>query len=427
MDRNTFIAAISIFLVIVVIGLWLVPSSEEPATPEKEPMDTVFGEANDTDISKKSIQEEVDFEKLVNASAATGIVFTPDGRMIWSELNTGFLKSYRNGTVTTFAEVPSEFIPAVEKGEAGLLSMTRDSEYEEHPYIYVYYASNGTNKVGRFYDSGGKGTNFTIIFDGIPQAKIHNGGDLEFGPDNKLYLSTGDATPIEMTGEGYYYQDRGESNEGLVKPKDLEGNLHNAQNISSKAGKILRMNRDGSLPEDNPYNDTYTFAQGLRNVFGMEFHPVSGDLYAGDQGVECCDEINIVEEGENYGWPLYNGFVDENGYRDPMFAWNSEERISPTGMDFHPDVKGSEISEKELFLGAWKTRDVYRFEMNGEGGIKEFSIYSVPRFGHENMTDKEKEKHRSHGHVFGGILDVATGPGGDVYVSDLGSIYRFSP
>ena len=141
-----------------------------------------------------------------------------------------------------------------------------------------------------------------MILDNLPATTTfsHNGGRLKFGPDGKLYVSIGDTMVSELS-----------------------------QDPSNLAGSILRYNPDGSIPEDNPIPGSPIYAMGLRNVFGLAFQPSTGSLYATENGPGGFDEVNKIEAGRNYGWPLHMGIANAEGFSDPI-AVSGEFQKSPT-------------------------------------------------------------------------------------------------
>jgi glucose/arabinose dehydrogenase len=353
-------------------------------------------------------------EKISDSIVATDIAFTPEGHLLFSEMSTGKIKILKDGKTTTFAQIPDSLIPiglgeGEERGEAGPLSIEIDPDYEKNKYIYVYYTSDGSSKIGRYVDNDGIGENFKIIFDEILQWKIHNGGHLSFGKDEKIYLSTGDATPI--------YLKLGKNNP--------------AQDILSPLGKILRINKDGSLPEDNPFPGSYTFAYGFRNVFAYATHPETGKIYVGDQGIRCCDELNIVEEGGNYGWPLEMGQIENSQYKQPFYSWNEETRVVPTGMVFYDGNKFPEEYKNNLFMGTWRTREIYRFVFDNEE-LTEIEILTFNKLPnmitgmHAGSIHEGQVTELGSAHPSNGFMALEVGPDGYLYFSDVQGIYRLS-
>jgi glucose/arabinose dehydrogenase len=175
------------------------------------------------------------------------IDFLPDGRMIFTE---------RGGRISVIAEdiITVAEIEVATIGEGGLLGIAVDPEFGENSFVYAYYTytDNGDllNKVVRFKMMGLELIDETVILDKIPGARFHNGGRIKFGTDDKLYITTGDASEQMF-----------------------------AQDVYSLVGKILRINKDSSIPEANPFgNEVYSY--GHRNPQGLAWHPVSGELYA---------------------------------------------------------------------------------------------------------------------------------------------------
>jgi glucose/arabinose dehydrogenase len=145
--------------------------------------------------------------------------------------------------------------------------------------MYAYYTyANGNkifNRVMMLKEIAGKVVDSKVIIDAIPAAEFNNGGRIKFGPDNKLYVSTGDA---------------------------MMPNL--AQDLNSLAGKILRINPDGTIPRNNPLSGSPVYAFGFQNVQGLAWHPKTNRLYALDESRSGNDEINMIKPGGNYGWPI---------------------------------------------------------------------------------------------------------------------------
>ncbi len=201
------------------------------------------------------------------------VAFLPDGRMIFTERG-GRVSVLENGTRRMVANLAVE-----ETGEGGLHGIAVDPEFPRNRYVYLYYTHSKANRVSRFVlREGGLGEE-RIILDGIPRARFHNGGRIRFGPDGKLYITTGDALEPES-----------------------------AQASDSLAGKILRLNPDGSVPSDNPFGNA-VWAYGLRNPQGIDWNS-GGQLYASNHGPNRRDGIDRIERGANYGWPAT---CDERG------------------------------------------------------------------------------------------------------------------
>lgn len=284
-------------------------------------------------------QKGFEAEILVqNLDTPWAIDFLPDGKMIFTE-RPGRISIFDDGGVKVVGN-----INVSEISESGLLGIAVDPEFDRNHFIYVYYTYEKGNRVSRFVLNDELKNEF-ILLDNIPGAMFHDGGRIKFGPDGKLYITTGDATISSS-----------------------------AQDINSLAGKILRMNKDGSIPEDNPFGN-YVYSYGHRNPQGMAWHPLTGELYSSEHGPTMNDELNIIIKGQNYGWP--EECVEEAiGFTNPIRCY-SEFTLAPAGITFYKNdlyiagLRGSQlrkivfdkdfktiISEEELFSSLGRMRDV---------------------------------------------------------------------
>lgn len=141
----------------------------------------------------------------------------------------------------------------------------------------------------------------TILLEGIPGGRIHNGGRIKIGPDGKLYATAGDA-----------------------------GNSENAQNVKILAGKILRMELDGTIPKDNPFKNSYVYSYGHRNPQGLAWDN-DGKLYSSEHGQTAHDEINLIEPRKNYGWPIIEGDQQDPNMVSPLFH-TGDDTWAPSGI-----------------------------------------------------------------------------------------------
>jgi glucose/arabinose dehydrogenase len=396
MTASYVIIAVAIVLTVAFVMLPQgAPMGSEPSTVIKTVNYGAVGAANnpEAEFERHSLTEDFDVELVTEASVVTGIDFTSDGRMYFVELGSGKINILnQDGSVVEIAEIPEELTPIDVEGEAGVLDIELDPQFDENGFIYVYYSSGGTNKVARIKEVNSKGEDFRVIFDGVPQGIIHNGGELKFGPDGKLYLSTGDAT---VGGEIL----------GINNP---------AQDIENKAGKVLRMNPDGSLPEGNPFPNSYAFAYGIRNIFGYDFQPNTGKIFAGDNGIDCCDELNIIEKGKNYGWPVEIGITNNPEFGQPIYAWSAEDRVAPTKLAF--------ANENELFMGTWRTREIYRFT------IENYIVTKVDSYVLGDLPPPITGFHAGEVHEGsdprGGVVEIELGTDGNLYFSERAAIYK---
>ncbi|NOJ26907.1 MAG: glucose dehydrogenase [Nitrososphaera sp.] len=237
-----------------------------------------------------------------NLEVPWAIDIADDGRIFFTE-RPGRIRII--DAAGSLLESPAAYINAEQRGEAGLLGLVLHPDFSSNHLLYVYHTySDGTavyNKVLMLTEKDNKIIESKVILDGIPAADRNDGGRLKFGPDGKLYISTGD-----------------------VKQPDL------AQNAKSLAGKLLRINPDGSIPEGNPFPGSPVYAFGFRNVQGMAWDPVTKEMYVSDHGESGNDEINLVKAGENYGWPIEE--CDAKSFEKPVVCYNPA--IAPAGMTF---------------------------------------------------------------------------------------------
>ena len=321
---------------------------------------------------------------LENLEIPWSLAFAPDGRAFFTErkgrINT-FDSSSRERSL--FAEVAVEPV-----GEGGLLGLALSPDFEMDRFVYVYHtyrdASGLRNRVIRYKDTMGVGTNPQVIIDRIPGAGVHDGGRIRFGPDGMLYITTGDATQPSL-----------------------------AQDLRSLAGKILRVNPDGSIPNDNPFAGSPIYSYGHRNPQGIDWHPLSGKLYetehgpSGEKGRVANDEINLTEAGKNYGWPEVVGASDDPRFVNPVFNTGDNETWAPSGCSFY---KGD-------LLPLWKNS----FFVATLRGIHLHRFLFDPQTGQIQASEKLLQG------MLGRLRDVVQGPDGALYILTSNRDGRGSP
>jgi aldose sugar dehydrogenase len=248
-----------------------------------------------------------------NLQKPWGMSFS-DNKIFFTE-KIGKIRVIDNGTLVN-ASVAD--LQVADVTDAGLLGITLHPDFEQNHFIYVYYTyqegNNLWNKVLRITESNDKMVNTMVILDKIPGAEFDDGGVIKFGPDKKLYIGTGDAT-----------------------------DQNSAQDLKSLAGKILRLNDDGSIPQDNPFPNSPVYSYGHRNPQGLAWDD-QGNLYETEQGPTRNDEINLIKPGQNYGWPSQECSGSQQ-YQAALACYNPS--IGPAGITYYSsgklDIKNSLI------------------------------------------------------------------------------------
>ena len=236
----------------------------------------------------------------------TTMAFAPDGRLFIAEQG-GNLKVFKNGNLNT---TPFLKVTTNTAGERGLMGVTFDPDFNTNRYVYIYYTATTPayhNRISRFTANGDVAVagSEKVIME-LPNLVnvYHNSGAMRFGPDGKLYVAVGDNTVTS-----------------------------NAQSLSNPLGKILRINKDGTIPTDNPYYNTATgqgkaiWAMGLRNPFTFAFQPGTGRMFINDVGEDAWEEIDEGKKGANYGWPSTEGDFNQSTYPNftrPLYAYGHD-------------------------------------------------------------------------------------------------------
>jgi len=254
------------------------------------------------------------------------IALAPDGRIFITERPGRLRVVNADGQLQVDPVITIDDVRAI--GEGGLLGLDIDPDFASNGYLYVYYTYGSPirNKIVRLIESGGSAVIDQILLENIPGSSVHDGGRLKFGPDLKLYATAGDAT------------------------------CNQAQDDYSLGGKLLRLNSDGSVPDDNPFPDreypaSLVLSKGHRNPQGIAWDS-SGQLYETEHGPtgDCgysgssYDEVNIIFPGGNYGWPCCRGVVCRPNcgtppFIDPIRYWRpasegGEGTAAPAGAAF---------------------------------------------------------------------------------------------
>jgi glucose/arabinose dehydrogenase len=237
----------------------------------------------------------------------TGMEVTPDGRIFALE-QSGGVRVIKDGQLlaTPFVTVPTEF-----KNERGLVGITFDPDFTSNGHVYLYWTDpspKAHNVVSRFTATGdvaAPGSRVDLIKLPDLNTPFHIGGAMRFGPDGKLYVAVGENSTPE-----------------------------NSQRLSNPLGKILRFNRDGTIPADNPFYNQASgqgkaiWAYGLRNPFSFNIQQGTGRMLINDVGQDTWEEVNVGQAGANYGWPASEGPTTDSRFKAPLYAYKHTSRDS---------------------------------------------------------------------------------------------------
>jgi len=339
------IVAIAAVTVAAVATTFFTPSQTTLPIPEPGQSD-----GNNTRSGVQVLAENLDVPWAIDIAE--------DGRLFFTERTGRIMAIDKNGSLLSD---PVAYINVMQNSESGLLGLALHPNFTENHLLYVYHTySNDSavlNQVLMLTENDNKIVESKVIIDNIPAADRNDGGRIKFGPDGKLYVATGDARQPEL-----------------------------AQDAGSLAGKILRLNSDGSIPEDNPFEGSPVYSYGHRNIQGLAWHPLTGDLYASEHGLEGNDEINLINPGTNYGWPIEDCNAEK--FEKPIVCFNPA--IAPAGMTFA--VSNSLGYQNDILLATLKAQ-------------------------HIRLIDLESDAESNILTGFGRIRDVVEAPDGSLYVT----------
>lgn len=254
--------------------------------------------------------------------------FLDDGSALVSLRDTGEVLRIADGEVTQLvADGPDGAVPDVQhESEDGLLGLAIGPDGG----LFLYLTTSSDNRVVRYDLEDQELVNPQVILDGIPTHENHAGGRLAFGPDGYLYITTGDARDLDL-------------------PQDTE----------SLAGKILRVTTEGEPAPGNPFgNEVWSY--GHRNVQGIGWTS-DGRLYASEFGSSDFDELNLIEPGNNYGWPHVEGWAGDPDYVDPLVTWTTDE-ASPSGIA---------VTDEGVWLSALRGERLWFVPLGPDGEVGE--------------------------------------------------------
>jgi glucose/arabinose dehydrogenase len=267
-----------------------------------------------------------------------GVDFLPGGAAVVTERISGrVLRVSADGDVRELGTIPA----VAPQGEAGLLGVAVSPEFDTDRTLFLYLTTATDNRVVRAELEGDRLGPPTVVLDGIPAGFIHDGGRIAFGPDDQLYVTTGETGDREL-----------------------------AQDPQSLAGKILRITPDGDPAPGNPDPGSPVWSLGHRNVQGLAWDD-EGRLWASEFGDSEWDELNLVEKGGNYGWPRVEGVGGGSAYVDPQLVWPVEQ-ASPSGLAY---------ADGRLWMAGLRGQRLWRIDVSGDGTASKPRAFLTERFG----------------------------------------------
>lgn len=366
--RKTIIVGVVLLAIIVVIGIWSIQYFGFFQIPPGS-----NGRVNLNPTPEKPSTVPYELKELVGGlSVPWSIAFTNQSRMLVAERD-GSVRIVENGQLKEQPLI--SFVEVSSKAEEGLMGLTTDPNYAQNKFVYACLAYDSTkglqDKVVRFKDNGESANEITTILEGIPAAQFHAGCKLKFGPDGKLYITTGDATSKQI-----------------------------AQDLNSLGGKILRINADGTIPNDNPFKNSPVWSYGHRNPQGICWQPGTNQLFAvehgpsGFDGPGGGDEVNIINKGSNYGWPLVSHEGKKEGTVAPLLVFTPA--VAPSACSFYSSGNLPQFKD-DMFFAGLKGEGLWRIIFSPDNPSQVASF--------EKMTDIN----------LGRLREVIEGPDGNLY------------
>ena len=404
----------------------------------KAPLSPYGPTVNDDNLTVEKITEGLDFP--------TSMSFIGNNDILVTEKETGIVKRVLNGQVQ---ETPALDVSVANSIERGLLGIAVSKQPDGKTYVFLSYTESGNdadgsdvednvdpsgNRLYRYDYVDGKLINPVLLFDltAIPENERgeHNGGKIRIGPDNNVYFIVG----------------------------EVGGHRTQAQNIAdgpapNGLGGVLRISQDGGIVDQgNPIFGeglplSVYYAMGIRNSFGFDFDPLTGNLWDTENGPTVADEINLILPGFNGGWSQVQGYMSQdllgrgitsedelvtfgNGkYADPKFVWVTT--IGPTALKFLNSEKLGKEYANDMFTGDINNGLLYRFTLNEARNnilINDTSLGNVNLLADNQVDETTENQPLIFGQGFGGITDLQVGPDGYLYVlSYTGALYRILP
>ncbi len=403
----------------------------------KAPLSPSGPTVNDDTLTVEKVSDGLDFP--------TSMAFLAPNDFLVTEKTTGKVMRVTNGFVHP---QPVLDVPVASAIERGLLGIAISKQPDGKTYVFLSYTESGNgvdgsdidalvdplgNRLYRYEFVDGRLINPVLLLDltGIPinGRGEHNGGKIRIGPDNNVYYMIG----------------------------EVGGHRTQAQNIiagpaPNGLGGVLRITQDGGIvdPADPIFGEglplNVYYAMGIRNSFGMDFDPLTGNLWDTENGPVAGDEINLVFPGFNSGWFQVQGYVDEDllehgtteadlvyfgegQYADPKFVWTLP--VGVTALKFLNSHRLGDQFANNMFVGDINNGLLYRFTLNEERDaifINDTYVGNTELLEDNEIDEPKENQPLVFGQGFGGITDIQVGPDGYLYIlSYTGSVYRILP
>jgi glucose/arabinose dehydrogenase len=370
----------------------------------------------------------------------TSMTFLGPNDILVTEKNTGMVKRILNGSVLQEPVLDVNVANSLERGLLGIAAVNKPGTYANNASVFVYFTESREDGIDKCYRDqavylrcieedepfGNRLYHYDLANNELVNPKLlldlpatpnrHNGGPVLIGPDQNVYLMIGDI-------------DHRTKSQNYVSGEEPDG-----------TSGVLRITQggqpvgEGILGEEHPIN--FYYAYGIRNSFGMDFDPVTGNLWDTENGPDYGDEVNLVLPGFNSGWRVIQGFAENEEemvlledfggrgkYSDPEFVWG--ESVGPTALKFLNSDKLGEQYENDMFVGDVHRGNIYHFELNDDrtGFVLQGNL-------EDNVGDTGSEMEEViFGRNFGGISDIEVGPDGYLYIVSigLGKIFSIVP
>lgn len=337
------------FLLLSLCMISACSAAEDPGSAESETKTEKETEEQTTSLQKETLANELHIPWSVQKHGDTTYI------------------SERGGTIVRLKDQRQQRQPVsldkniLHQGEGGLLGFVLHPNFENNQRAFVYHTYRENNQIGNRVVSIHKTTEGwkeqQTLLEGIPGSSIHNGGRMAIGPDNKLYVTTGDA-----------------------------GTPERAQDKENLAGKILRLEFNGDIPKDNPFPESYLYSYGHRNPQGLAWSEDGEIMFSSEHGSSAHDEINIIEPGKNYGWPVIQGDEQKDGMTQPLFH-SGTNTWAPSGIAYRDPylyvtgLRGSQLLRFHV------DQQTHESVVSGEGRLRDIMIRQQHFYIITNNTD----------------------------------------